>query len=161
MPPNLRSFYSPGYFYIVSFPSFQFSGTRRICKVHPTRTQFPNPCFSLFFTLFHLLSNQRTLGIMKTLRACLYHKYLWKAHGAILPDYSYLLNWVKCNAIPKTAFRMKDKACKAREIITAIWVTENAKQRSTIPFCVCVCVCVCLCAVWSFYFVLFCVFSLC
>ena len=37
---------------------------------------------------------------------------------------------------------MKDKACKAREIITAIWVTENAKQRSTIPFCVCVCVCV-------------------
>ena len=31
---------------------------------------------------------------------------------------------------------MKDKACKAREIITAIWVTENAKQRSTIPFCV-------------------------
>lgn len=82
----------------------------------------------------------------------MYHKYLWEAHGAILPDYSYLLNWVKCNAIPKTAFRMKGKAQKAREIIAAIWVTENAKQRSTIPFCV---VCVrCVCIV-LFCFVLF------
>lgn len=33
---------------------------------------------------------------------------------------------------------MKEKPCKAREIIAAIWVTENAKQRSTILFCVCV-----------------------
>ena len=52
---------------------------------------------------------------------------------------------------------MKDKACKAREIITAIWVTENAKQRSTIPFCVCVCVCVCVCAcALCGLFILFC-----
>ena len=50
---------------------------------------------------------------------------------------------------------MKDKACKAREIITAIWVTETAKQRSTIPFCVCVCVPCGLFILFCFVFFLF------
>lgn len=106
-------------------------------KVPPTHSKSPSLSFP-FLCVFLFALNWRSLGIIKTLRACLYHRYLWKAHGAILPDYSYLLNWVKCNVIPKTAFRMKEKACKAREIIAAIWVTENAKQRSTILFCVCV-----------------------
>lgn len=45
---------------------------------------------------------------------------------------------------------MKEKACKASEIITTIWVTENAKQRSTIPFCV-----VCYVCIFLFCFILF------
>lgn len=139
------SFYSPSYFKMYLFPCSLWH--RRICKVHPAHTQFPNPCFSFFFTLFHLLLNQRTLGIIKTLRACLYHKYLWKAHGAILPDYSYLLNWVKCNAIPKTAFRMKEKACKARDNYHNLgYRTGKTKEHNAILCCVC---CV------SFCFVLF------
>lgn len=106
-----------------------------IQKVPPTPSKSPSLSFPFLCVILFAL-NWRSLGVRKTLRACLYHRYLWKAHGAILPDYSYLLNWVKCNVIPKTAFRMKEKACKAREIIAAIWGTENAKQRSTILFCV-------------------------
>lgn len=46
---------------------------------------------------------------------------------------------------------MKEKACQAREIITTIWVTANAKQRNTIPFCVVCVLCEHLflfCSVW-------------
>lgn len=143
-------FIPPVIFKMYLFPcSLSGTGGSAKCIQHTPSSQIRAALPSLHYST--CFKNQRTLGTIKTLRACIYHKYLWKTHGAILPDYSYLLNWVKCNAIPKTAFRMKEKACKAREIIAAIWVTENAKQRRTILFCV---VCV-LCV----HFVLFC--SLC
>lgn len=42
---------------------------------------------------------------------------------------------------------MKGKACKAREIITTIWVAENAKQRNTVPCWVVCVVCASFCSV--------------
>lgn len=38
-------------------------------QVYPTHAQFPNPCFSFFFTLFHLLFKPKNLGHNKNIES--------------------------------------------------------------------------------------------